>query len=216
MINMRSRHTAVAGVVAHVAPATSTTDWKSSLPVLQATGVTLREPRLADAPLLLAFLNTEEVSRFISPPPATVAGFERFIKWSHRERAAGKDVCFGVVPAGYEHAVGLFQVRQLNGSFDVAEWGFAIGSEFWGTGVFVESARAVLAFTFETVGVSRLEARSSLVNGRGHGALQKLGATREGILRESFLRNGEYHDQGLWSVTASDWREWMPEAVLQL
>jgi RimJ/RimL family protein N-acetyltransferase len=65
----------------------------------------------------------------------------------------------------------------------------------------------VLAFTFDTIGVIRLEARACVTNGRGNGALQKLGATRDGLLRRSFLRDGEYHDQVLWSVIASDWRE---------
>jgi [ribosomal protein S5]-alanine N-acetyltransferase len=189
------------------------TNWQASLPVLEGRGVTLRELRVSDASSLLAFLTTEEVSRFISPPPTTIAGFERFIEWTQRERAAGKYVCFGVVPNGFDQAVGLFQVRQLNASFETAEWGFAIGSNFWGTGVFVESARMVIAFMFETVGTQRLEARSSVQNGRGNGALQKLGATREGVLRRAFLRNGVYHDQILWSIVSSDWREWMEAAV---
>jgi RimJ/RimL family protein N-acetyltransferase len=184
-------------------------NWRAALPVLAAKGVTLRELRLSDAPSLLAFLTTEEVTRFISPPPTTIAGFERFIEWTHRERAAGHYVCFGIVPDGYDQAVGIFQVRQLNGSFHTAEWGFAMGSNFWGTGLFIESARAVVEFTFAAIGADRLEARSCVQNGRGNGALQKLGAMREGVLRQSFLRNGEYHDQVLWSIVGADWREWM-------
>jgi len=182
------------------------TNWRTAVPALKGAGVTLRELRLSDAPALLAFLNTEEVTRFISPPPTTVAGFERFIEWTHRERAAGNYVCFGMVPDGYDQAVGLFQVRQLNASFQTAEWGFAISSTFWGTGLFIESARAVATFTFTAIGVDRLEARSCVQNGRGNGALQKLGATREGVLRQSFLRNTEYHDQVLWALLAADWR----------
>jgi RimJ/RimL family protein N-acetyltransferase len=185
------------------------TNWRAAVPVLRGAGVTLRELRLADAPSLLAFLTTEEVTRFISPPPSTIAGFERFIEWTHRERAAGYYVCFGIVPDGYEQAVGLFQVRQLNNTFQTAEWGFAMGSNFWGSGIFIESARAVVAFTFTEIGAERLEARSCVQNGRGNGALQKLGATREGVLRQSFLRNGEYHDQVLWSILGADWRNWL-------
>jgi RimJ/RimL family protein N-acetyltransferase len=185
----------------------ATTKWRAALPVLEGKGVTLRELRVSDAPSLLAFLTTEEVTRFISPPPTTVAGFERFIEWTHRERAAGNYVCFGIVPDGYDQAVGLFQVRQLNASFQTAEWGFAMGSNFWGTGIFIESARAIVTFTFTAIGADRLEARSCVQNGRGNGALQKLGATREGVLRQSFLRNAEYHDQVLWSIIAADWRE---------
>ena len=49
-------------------------------------------------------------------------------------------------------------------------------------------------------------ARASVANGRGNGALRKLGAVQEGILRRSFLRDGRYHDQVLWSVLAEDWR----------
>ena len=184
-------------------------DWRHALPVLQARGVTLRELRLEDAASLHAVLSTEEVSRFISPPPTTVAGFERFISWTQHERAAGRYVCFAVVPDGSEHAIGVFQVRQLGASMDIVEWGFAIGSAFWGTGVFQSSARAVLAFTFAVLGTTRVEARSSVLNGRGNGALQKLGATREGVLRKSFLRDGVYHDQVLWSIVSEDWWRWM-------
>ena len=191
-----------------VAPVVKATDWRDSLPVLQAAGVTLRELRLSDAPSLLAMLTTDEVARFISPPPTSVEGFERFIAWTHRERTAGRYVCFGIVPDGLDQAVGIIQVRTLGSGFDIAEWGFAVGSSFWGTGVFQEAARQVLGFAFGEVGVQRLEARSAVGNGRGNGALQKMGATREGLLRKSFLREGVYHDQVIWSICQDEWRQW--------
>ncbi|PYR28662.1 MAG: hypothetical protein DMF92_13690 [Acidobacteria bacterium] len=49
-----------------------TTEWQRGLPVLTGESVTLRELRTSDAPSLFAMLTSEEVSRFISPPPATV------------------------------------------------------------------------------------------------------------------------------------------------
>ena len=180
-------------------------DWRESLPVLAGAGFTLRELELSDAPSLLAMLTTEEVTRFISPPPTTVEGFERFITWTRQQRAAGQYICFAVVPAGMNAAVGLFQVRSLSPDFSTAEWGFALGSEFWGTGLFVEGARLVIEFSFDTVGIHRLEARASVENGRGNGALRKLGAVQEGVLRRAFLRNGRYHDQVLWSLIDTDW-----------
>jgi len=181
-------------------------DWKQGLPVLGSPSVTLRELRMSDAASLLAMLSTEEVARFISPPPTTVEGFERFIAWTHRERAAGRYVCFAVVPARTDTAVGIFQVRQLDLSFDTAEWGFAIGSAYWGTGLFLAGSQLVLNFAFEVVGVHRLEARAAVRNGRGNGALRKIGAVCEGVLRKSFLRNGEYLDQNLWSILDDDWQ----------
>jgi ribosomal-protein-alanine N-acetyltransferase len=183
-------------------------NWHEGLPVLQAGAVKLRELRLSDAATLLAMLTIEEVSRFISPPPTTIDGFERFIAWTHRERAAGRYVCFGIVPDGFEQAVGIIQVRTLGAGFDIAEWGFAIGSSFWGSGVFQTAAQQVLGFAFGEIGIHRLEARSAVANCRCNGALQKLGATREGVLRKSFLRDGVYHDQVIWSICQDEWRQW--------
>ena len=69
-------------VAATSTPATVSTDWRQGLPVLAGGTVTLRELRPSDAASLCALLTTEEVSRFISPPPSSVDGFERFIQWS--------------------------------------------------------------------------------------------------------------------------------------
>jgi len=104
-------------------------------------------------------LTTEEVSRFISPPPTTVEGFERFIDWTLRQRAAGAYVCFAIVPTGCDAAVGLLQFRASNDGFSTAEWGFALGSPYWGTSIFVRGAELALEFAFTTVGIHRLEAR---------------------------------------------------------
>ena len=204
---LRQLATAVEPVLATRLPETEgvSTDWRERLPVLAGRKVTLRELRLADAPTLLALLKTEEVERFISPPPTTVEGFERFIVWTQRQREAGQYVCFGIVPEGQEHAVGIFQVRQLEPTFKTAEWGFALGVPFWGTGLYAEGARLVVDFTFETVGVDRLEARAAVKNGRGNGALAKVGAVKEGVLRKSFLKDGTYLDQALWAIVREDW-----------
>jgi len=185
---------------------TVTSDWRNTLPVLVGNKVTLRELEVTDAPALFAMLTAEEVSRFISPPPTTLEGFERFIMWAREERAAGRYMCFAVVPHGMDTAVGLFQVRQLEPGFATAEWGFAIGSPFWGKGFFVDGADQVVNFAVDTVGVRRLEARAAVANGRGNGALRKIGAIQEGVLRRSFLKNGQWLDQILWSILAEDWK----------
>ncbi len=183
----------------------ASTDWRASLPVLSGQQVTLRELRASDAASLFAMLTTEEVSRFISPPPTSVEGFERFIAWTHRMRTLGTYACFAVTVGDSDVAIGIFQLRELEPGFGTAEWGFAIGSAFWGSGVFTDGAQLMVQFAFETVGVHRLEARAAVKNGRGNGALRKIGAVQEGVLRRSFLRNGEYLDQVLWSILDEDW-----------
>jgi ribosomal-protein-alanine N-acetyltransferase len=187
-----------------IAPIVST-NWQSGLPVLSGKTVTLRELRPSDAASLFALLTTEEVSRFISPPPSTVEGFENFIAWTLRQRTAGKYVCFAVTLKKFDTAIGIFQLRETEPGFGTAEWGFAIGSAFWGAGVFQDGAELALAFAFETLNVHRLEARAAVVNGRGNGALLKVGAVQEAILRKSLRCNDEYLDQILYVIIEDDW-----------
>ncbi|MCM3881240.1 MAG: GNAT family N-acetyltransferase, partial [Vicinamibacterales bacterium] len=141
-------------------------DWHFGLPEIRGEKVTLRDLRESDAPALMAMLTSEEVAEFVSPLPNTVEGFKEFISEVHNERMLGTSFCYAIVPNGYEDAMGLFQVRQLEPGFGSAEWGFALGSPFWGTGVFLDGARAVIDFSFNVVGVHRLEARSIAANGR--------------------------------------------------
>jgi RimJ/RimL family protein N-acetyltransferase len=198
--------TEVMTVSAHQTPEIVSTDWRNRLPVLTNRQVVLRELRASDAASLCALLTTEEVSRFISPPPTTVEGFERFIAWTLRQRTAGTYACFAVTLQGFDTAIGIFQLRETEPGFGTAEWGFAIGSQFWGTGVFQQSAEMMLQFAFDTVGVHRLEARAAVKNGRGNGALLKMGAVQEGILRKSFQKDGAYLDQVLYAILEDDYR----------
>jgi N-acetyltransferase len=188
-------------------PAPVINDWRMGLPCLTGRMVRLRELRANDGPALFSALSSEQVSKFISPPPASIEGFERFISWALGQRQVGQYVCFAVVPLGSDTPIGIFQVRSLEPAFGTAEWGFALASEFWGLGMFVDGAKLVVDFAFEMLGVHRLEARSALKNGRGNGALRKLGAVQEGVLRRSFLRNGEYLDQALWTILRDEWLE---------
>jgi [ribosomal protein S5]-alanine N-acetyltransferase len=180
-------------------------DWTTGLPVLTGRKMMLRELVKSDALSLLSMLKSEEVAKFISPPPTTPDGFERFIAWAQREREAGNQFTFGMVPEGCEHAVGLVQVRAIAPRFSVAEWGFAVGSSFWGTGMFLASARMTLDFAFQHTSVNRLEARAVVQNARGNGALRKLGAVQEGVLRGSLLKDGKHLDQIMWSILSQDW-----------
>lgn len=181
-------------------------DWRHGLPVLRGALVTLREPRLSDAAALWSMLTSTEVSRFMATPPASVEGFERFIAWTMAERAAGNYACFVVVPHGMEQPIGLFQVRRLDARFETAEWGFALGAAFWSKGVYADAAEMVLTFAFGALGARRLEARTAVANGRGGGALRKMGATREAILEGSLEKDGERLDQALWTIRDLDWQ----------
>ena len=133
----------------------TTSDWKAGLPVLAGSNFTLRELRLEDAPSLLAMLTTEEVARFISPPPTTVEGFERFIRGRSRSAQAGNYACFAVVPDGIDAAIGIFQVRSLEPRLRARPNGASRSARSSGArACSPKGARLVVDFAVDVIGVA--------------------------------------------------------------
>jgi ribosomal-protein-alanine N-acetyltransferase len=191
----------------------SLANWREQVPVLHGSHVDVRELRPGDALTLTSYLSDPSVARYISTPPSTPAAFQGFVAWAQRQRSAGTMVCFAVLPKGSDHPLGLFQVRALTQDFKVAEWGFAIAAPFWGTGVFEDAAAVVAEFAFQTIGVHRLEARSVTLNDRGNGALLKLGARGEAVLRGGLMGERGRRDQFLWTLIADEWQARRRSAV---
>ena len=108
--------------------------------------------------------------------------------------------------AGFDTAIGIFQVRSLETGFGTPSGASRSAPTSGARGVFQDGAALVLDFAFDTIGVHRLEARAAVKNGRGNGALQKIGAVQECRLRKSFQKNGEYLDQVLYAMLDTDWR----------
>lgn len=184
--------------------------WRSELPTLSGRVVTLREPACEDVPALVELLSVHDATRFGLDAPISEVTVQDLVESAARDRSAGLGVTYVITLTASRTAVGLVQVRQLDPAFEAAEWECTIAPSARGTGIFLEAARLAGSFAFGTLGVHRLEARVLLQNGRANGAVRKLGAMQEGVLRRSVRRGGEYFDQVLWSVLKEDWGEhWM-------
>jgi RimJ/RimL family protein N-acetyltransferase len=191
----------------------TTTNWREALPVLTSRLVTLREPVVQDVCAIVDLLSIGDASRFGLDVPITDLAVSDFIARAQSARAAGQSFTYAVVGNASRLPAGLVQVRQLDPSFEAAEWELSLAPSARGTGLFLDAARLVGSFAFGTIGAHRLEARVLLQNGRANGALRKLGAVQEGVLRRSIRRGDDYLDQVLWSVLKEDWSEhWVSTA----
>jgi RimJ/RimL family protein N-acetyltransferase len=190
----------------------SRADWRKDLPALTTKLVTLREPVAQDLGPLVELLSIVDASRFGLVEVSELA-VRAFIEKAHADRAAGFAATWVISPGMSRTVSGLSQVRQLDPTFETAEWEMTLAPSARGSGAFVEAARLIGSFAFRVLGAYRLEARALLQNGRANGALRKLGAAQEGILRQSLRRDGEYLDQVLWSILKEDWGErWVSTA----
>jgi RimJ/RimL family protein N-acetyltransferase len=191
----------------------SVAPWRNELPSLTGRVVLLREPAVQDLGPLVDLLSLGDATRFGLEEPVSDVAVQELIERFARERASGLAVTYLITLATSRTIVGLVQVRQLDPSFEAAEWECTIAPSWRGSGMFLDAARLVGSFAFGTLGTHRIEARVLLQNGRANGALRKLGAVQEGVLRRSVRRGGEYFDQVLWSLLKEDWGDhWVSTA----
>jgi RimJ/RimL family protein N-acetyltransferase len=192
---------------------TSASDWRHELPTLISRIVTLRELAASDLGPLVDLLSVADASHFGLDEPEISVAARRLIEGALRDRSNGLAFTYAITIGSTRAFVGLVQVRQLDPAFEAAECDCTIAPSSRGTGIFLEAARLVGSFAFGSMGVHRLESRVLLQNGRGNGAMRKLGAVQEGVLRRSVRRGGEYVDQVLWSVLKDDWGDhWVSTA----
>jgi RimJ/RimL family protein N-acetyltransferase len=157
-----------------------------TLPPLSRGAIRLREVRTCDAPALTDLFALEEVSAFLSPPPATVEEFTSWIELSRQRHVEDKAACYAVF-AGGDQPVGLFMCVRGTPTDDTGEIGFALSPSVWGTDVFRETADLYISFLFDHWKLPTLTGRTLARNHRGLGAMRKLGAT----IVEQTIREGE-------------------------
>ena len=170
--------------------------WQKGLPRLRTGRVSLREIEPDDEVAIVRLFRNPRVHRHLADPPRTRAAFRQFLDWSAKNRLAGRYTGFAVRRDG--RTVGMMFVWVT--APGTAEIGFALDPSVWGTGVFPRAARLMCRFAFVRMRLHRLEMRIAVENRRAHVAAQKLGAIPEGLLRQSFVKDGRYCDSVLYRL----------------
>jgi ribosomal-protein-alanine N-acetyltransferase len=177
------------------------------LPVLMGRRVLLREPREEDAAPLYGYTSDPDVTRFLAvEPPASQDDTLYFIARCREFRAQDREYTFVIAEIARDQALGVIGLRHVDPPMRTAQVGTWLGRAYWGTGANAEAKGLLLDFAFGPLALHRVEARIAVANERSRRAFERLGATREGTLRESFVKGGAFLDQDLYVVLEQDWR----------
>lgn len=180
---------------------------QGALPVLIGRRVLLREPRDEDAELVYELVRDPEVTRFLAiDPPESPDDTRYFIAKCREHREQDREYVFVIADVASDEPMGVTGLRHLDRPMRTAQIGTWVGRRHWGQGVNAEAKRLLLEFAFGTLRLHRVEARIAVQNHRSRRAFERLGGRCEGLLKESFFKDGGYHDQHLFVVLEQDWR----------
>lgn len=177
----------------------------SEQPLLRGQHVVLRPLTPDDGPAIAAaagdgdltelFFTT--VSAFRDPDAAMAAVL--------RDREQGRGMPFAVeTPDG--RVVGLTRYMRMNEGHRRLE----IGGTFYArsvqrSGVNTEAKLLLLTHAFDTMGCNVVQIRTDGFNRKSQAAIERLGAKRDGVLRNHQLLDGRIRDLVVYSIIAGEW-----------
>lgn len=145
----------------------------------------------------------------------------RFIKDSMASWKEGHAFDFAI--RHLEHPtrhVGNVSVWYVSRSYRVGEIGYWVRSDETGHGIATEASARVLQVAFDELGMHRVILRIALGNRPSERVAEKLGFTREGVLREEIKVAGAWLDHSVWGLLEHEYRkqperyeEWVLEAT---
>ena len=183
-----------------------------ALPVLSGRLIRLEPLALEHAPGYLAAAgpadDAAEVFRWMFPAaPQTVADAEGHILTALAARARGERFAYAQLDAGTGEVAGTSSYYEVDPAARAIAIGHTwLGRRWWRTGHNTESKLLMLTHAFDTLGAARVSWHTDLNNSRSQEAIDRLGATREGVLRKHRIRrDGAWRDTVQYAMVDDDW-----------
>ncbi len=170
-------------------------------PTIESARLVLRPMVESDAPDLARLAGAKEVARTTLriPHPYEEPAARDYITRVRGMWENDSAMVFAIVERmsnRFTGAVGLV----LTPEHRRAEMGYWIGVPYWGNGYASEAAARVLRFAFEDLNLERVTACAFASNPASCRVLEKVGMTREGLLRRHLLKWGEFQDDVLFGI----------------
>jgi [ribosomal protein S5]-alanine N-acetyltransferase len=97
----------------------------------------------------------------------------------------------------------VFALRAVR--IDRAELGFWLAPEHWNKGLMTEAADAVMRCAFQTIGLHKVTVGCIADNVASRRVIEKLGFRYVGRLEDDVWRDGKWHSQLRYELTAPEW-----------
>ncbi|WP_042475278.1 GNAT family N-acetyltransferase [Bacillus ndiopicus] len=139
----------------------------------------------------------------------TRSAVENYVESAIQQRQAGTAITFVIINKAAEKIVGSTTLFEIDPSHKRLEIGYTwITPACWGTSINTNCKYVLLTYCFEQLGMNRVQLKTDNENIRSQQAIERIGAKKEGILRNHMVRNnGTLRDTHLYSITKEEWPE---------
>ena len=175
--------------------------------VLETQRLTLRPFTLEDASAMFRnWAGDPEVTTYLMWPTHTSQAVSAGVLTDWVKQYEKSDVyLWAIVPRALGEPIGSISVVEpIDEKVRAAEVGYCIGKRWWHQGITSEALGRVMAFLFDEVGVSRVEARHDPRNPRSGAVMRKCGMKYEGTHRCADWNNQGICDAAIYALLAGE------------
>ncbi len=165
----------------------------------------LRFPSVADHPHIFAatrFAGFNDGMQW--EPPATIDELDEPLRENSLEWAAGSTFCFTIADLSSNRLLGRIGIRITNRR-DVWNLGFWTHPEHQGRGYMTEAAIATIAFGFDRLNATQIEASYALWNKSSQRVLEKVGMKFIAYIPHAFQKKGRWIEANKMRITKKEW-----------
>jgi [ribosomal protein S5]-alanine N-acetyltransferase len=177
-----------------------------TFPILTTPRLRLTEVESDHASALFeVFSNPEVVKYYGMDPMHELLQAEKIIQHFRNIYDMKKGMRWAITLNDGNKFVGTIGLNNLALGMKKAEVGFEIHPDSWRSGITSEALRAVLAYSFEELGLHRIGAVTFPANVASIGLLKKNGFVEEGKLKSYLFQNGQSQDALMFSIVHTEW-----------
>jgi RimJ/RimL family protein N-acetyltransferase len=153
------------------------------------------------------FNRGQEVNDWAYMPRSCFVDMADTRQWIDEALATPNQVAFAIVENGKDKAVGSTRFLNIRPDHRTLEIGWTwLGKEWQQTRVNTEVKSLLLCHAFERLGCVRVEFKTDSRNMHSQRALERIGAIREGVLRNHMIVQSDFvRDSVYYSVLDREW-----------
>jgi len=175
---------------------------------LQTKRLLLRPLRHADAQAVFAMFTDARFMEFVTSPPFTsIDEAHALVTRDMGAMAAGERIRLGLERVEDGALIGNCTLFNLDEKSRKAEIGYGLLGSAFGNGYMNEALAALLGYGFSALNLNRVHAEIDPKNTNSTKSLERIGFTKEGLLRESWIANGVVSDSAIYGLLRSDWKK---------
>jgi len=172
-----------------------------AFPRLETERLILRQITSRDTAAVFRLFSNRKVARYLDfPVLETMDQAREIVDWCDAIWQDGSGMRWGITKKGDRELIGTCGFHNWARRNYRADIGYDLLPAYWGRGLMREAVTRVIRYGTDQMALHRVQAMVHPENVRSQGLLERLGFTREGMLREWRFYRGEFWDEICYSL----------------